>query len=46
MFAQFFLRECEEDWHVRIQDAILEKCPRESGILHIAVDKNSKEVRT
>ena len=41
----FFLhRECDAEWHVRIQDAILEKCPNDSGIVHIAVDKNSREV--
>ena len=44
MIWEILFRECEEDWHVRIQDAILEKCPPDSGILHVAVDKNSKEV--
>ncbi|XP_070571559.1 inner nuclear membrane protein Man1-like [Ptychodera flava] len=30
-------------WHVGIQDAILEKCCDNDGIVHIAVDKTSKE---
>ena len=37
--------EYGEDWHVHIQDAILEKCGRDHGIVHIAVDKTSKEVK-
>ena len=40
----FICSEWEENWHVRIQDAILEKCGDEHGIVHIAVDKSSKEV--
>ncbi|XP_078676565.1 inner nuclear membrane protein Man1-like isoform X2 [Branchiostoma floridae x Branchiostoma belcheri] len=35
--------ETGEDWHVHIQDAILEKCGDNSGIVHIAVDKSSRE---
>ena len=42
--ALFTFRECDAEWHVRIQDAILEKCPNDSGIVHIAVDKSSREV--
>lgn len=36
--------ECEPNWQVRIEDAILEKCEGIQGILHLSVDKNSKEV--
>ncbi|XP_077995938.1 inner nuclear membrane protein Man1-like [Glandiceps talaboti] len=32
-----------ENWHLGIQDAILEKCHGNDGIVHIAVDKTSKE---
>ena len=38
--------ECEEKWHVNIQDAILEKVSSshgDHGIVHIAVDKTSRE---
>ncbi|XP_078595843.1 inner nuclear membrane protein Man1-like isoform X2 [Branchiostoma floridae x Branchiostoma japonicum] len=35
--------ETGEDWHVHIQDAILEKCGDNNGIVHIAVDKSSRE---
>ncbi|XP_074646708.1 inner nuclear membrane protein Man1-like [Tubulanus polymorphus] len=37
--------EYGEDWHIYIQDAILEKCfpTCPDGIVHIAVDKNSNE---
>ncbi|XP_013774758.1 inner nuclear membrane protein Man1-like [Limulus polyphemus] len=35
--------EYGDDWHVRIQDAILEKCESNSGIVHMYVDKSSKE---
>ena len=38
-----FYREFGKDWHVKIQDAILEKCGQNHGILHIAVDKTSSE---
>lgn len=39
------LREVGENWDLAIQEAILEKCCDNDGIVHIAVDKNSKEVR-
>ncbi|XP_056604926.1 inner nuclear membrane protein Man1 [Triplophysa dalaica] len=32
-----------ENWHLAIQEAILEKCSENDGIVHIAVDKNSRE---
>nr|XP_055045606.1 inner nuclear membrane protein Man1 [Misgurnus anguillicaudatus] len=32
-----------ENWHLAIQEAILEKCSDNDGIVHIAVDKNSRE---
>lgn len=35
--------EYERDWHVKIQDAILEKCGPAHGVVHIAVDKKSSE---
>ncbi|XP_078424071.1 inner nuclear membrane protein Man1 isoform X2 [Cetorhinus maximus] len=35
--------EIGDDWHVAIQEAILEKCSDNEGIVHIAVDKNSRE---
>ncbi|XP_026065926.1 inner nuclear membrane protein Man1-like [Carassius auratus] len=35
--------EVGENWHLAIQEAILEKCSDNDGIVHIAVDKNSKE---
>ncbi|XP_032894124.1 inner nuclear membrane protein Man1 [Amblyraja radiata] len=35
--------ELGDDWHVAIQEAILEKCSDNEGIVHIAVDKNSRE---
>ena len=39
------LSELEENWHVFIQDAILEKCiDAGANIVHIAVDKSSSEV--
>ena len=40
-----FFREYGDDWHVYIQDAVLEKCGPDHNILHIAVDKTSREVR-
>lgn len=39
-----FVREVGENWHLAIQEAILEKCSDNDGIVHIAVDKNSREV--
>lgn len=38
------LREIGDHWHLAIQEAILEKCSDNDGIVHIAVDKNSREV--
>ncbi|KAM9313019.1 inner nuclear membrane protein Man1 [Gastrophryne carolinensis] len=35
--------EVGDHWHVAIQEAILEKCSDNEGIVHIAVDKNSRE---
>ncbi|TRY57523.1 hypothetical protein DNTS_023476, partial [Danionella cerebrum] len=35
--------EVGENWHLAIQEAILEKCIDNDGIVHIAVDKNSRE---
>ncbi|XP_068132857.1 inner nuclear membrane protein Man1 [Hyperolius riggenbachi] len=35
--------EIGDHWHVAIQEAILEKCGDNEGIVHIAVDKNSRE---
>ncbi|KAJ7987986.1 hypothetical protein DPEC_G00318940 [Dallia pectoralis] len=35
--------EVGEDWHLVIHEAILEKCFDNDGIVHIAVDKNSRE---
>ncbi|GAB1597812.1 inner nuclear membrane protein Man1-like [Argonauta hians] len=32
-----------DDWDIHIEDAILEKCKNINGILHIHVDKSSKE---
>ena len=37
-------REVGENWHLAIHEAILEKCSDNDGIVHIAVDKNSREV--
>ncbi|XP_054751921.2 inner nuclear membrane protein Man1-like [Lytechinus pictus] len=31
------------NWHLTIQDAILERCGDDSGIMHIAVEKTSRE---
>ncbi|XP_071001784.1 inner nuclear membrane protein Man1-like, partial [Oncorhynchus clarkii lewisi] len=36
--------EVGENWHLAIHEAILEKCCDNDGIVHIAVDKNSREV--
>ncbi|KAM6985999.1 inner nuclear membrane protein Man1 [Aplochiton taeniatus] len=35
--------EVGENWHLAIHEAILEKCCDNDGIVHIAVDKNSRE---
>ncbi|KAJ8398861.1 hypothetical protein AAFF_G00417690 [Aldrovandia affinis] len=35
--------EVGENWHLAIHKAILEKCSDNDGIVHIAVDKNSRE---
>ncbi|XP_004583286.2 inner nuclear membrane protein Man1 [Ochotona princeps] len=35
--------EIGDQWHLAIQEAILEKCSDNEGIVHIAVDKNSRE---
>ncbi|XP_063165310.1 inner nuclear membrane protein Man1 isoform X2 [Candoia aspera] len=35
--------EIGDHWHLAIQEAILEKCSDNEGIVHIAVDKNSRE---
>ena len=38
-------RETQNQWHVFIQDAILEKCnEKDAAIVHISVDKASNEV--
>lgn len=37
-------REIGDHWHLAIQEAILEKCSDNDGIVHIAVDRNSREV--
>ena len=42
----YALREVGENWHLAIHEAILEKCSDNDGIVHIAVDKNSREVGT
>lgn len=39
-----FFREVGENWDLAIHEAILEKCNDNDGIVHIAVDKNSREV--
>ncbi|TKS86096.1 Inner nuclear membrane protein [Collichthys lucidus] len=36
-------REVGENWDLAIHEAILEKCNDNDGIVHIAVDKNSRE---
>ncbi|XP_022082522.1 inner nuclear membrane protein Man1-like [Acanthaster planci] len=35
--------ESDGDWHVAIEDAILERCGDNGGIVHVAVDRNSRE---
>ncbi|KAL8221469.1 UNVERIFIED_CONTAM: hypothetical protein K2H54_068178 [Gekko kuhli] len=37
------IMEIGDHWHLAIQEAILEKCSDNEGIVHIAVDKNSRE---
>ncbi|KAJ8249948.1 hypothetical protein COCON_G00231640 [Conger conger] len=37
------IMEVGENWHLAIHEAILEKCSDNNGIVHIAVDKNSRE---
>lgn len=36
-------RESEDDWETKVQDAILEKCGDDVKILHIRVDRGSRE---
>lgn len=43
-FVSLNFREIGDQWHLAIQEAILEKCSDNDGIVHIAVDKNSREV--
>lgn len=38
------VREVGENWDLAIHEAILEKCSDNDGIVHITVDKNSREV--
>ena len=45
LFLVFF-RESGSNWHVTIQDAILERCGENNGIVHIAVDNSSREAST
>ncbi|XP_038060624.1 inner nuclear membrane protein Man1-like [Patiria miniata] len=35
--------ESDGDWHVAIEDAILERCGDNGGIVHVAVDRTSRE---
>ncbi|XP_071810292.1 inner nuclear membrane protein Man1-like isoform X2 [Asterias amurensis] len=35
--------EADGDWHVTIEDAILERCADNEGIVHVAVDRTSRE---
>uniref|UniRef100_A0A8C7KWE2 LEM domain containing 3 n=1 Tax=Oncorhynchus kisutch TaxID=8019 RepID=A0A8C7KWE2_ONCKI len=37
--------EVGENWHLAIHEAILEKCCDNDGIVHIAVDQSSREVK-
>ena len=39
----FRCREFEEDWETKVKDAILEKCGDGVKILHIKVDRGSRE---
>ena len=44
MYRNDFFRETQNQWHVFIQDAILEKCNEKgAAIVHISVDKASNE---
>ncbi|RXM97985.1 Inner nuclear membrane protein Man1 [Acipenser ruthenus] len=43
IYVSLHYREVGEDWHLAIHEAILEKCSDNDGIVHIAVDKNSRE---
>lgn len=45
-FVSLNFREIGDQWHLAIQEAILEKCSDNDGIVHIAVDKNSREVKS
>lgn len=45
IFVFINFREIGDQWHLAIQEAILEKCSDNDGIVHIAVDKNSREVK-
>ena len=36
--------ETADNWHLEIQDSILEKCPENNDFLSIMVEKESKEV--
>lgn len=42
MIIWYLNREVGDEWVTRVQDAILEKCEG-IKVLHIAVDKNSRE---
>lgn len=35
--------EYGDDWHISVEDAILEKCGPDHGILHVAADRASKD---
>ena len=37
-------RETEPDWHLDIQDDVLEECNKYGNVVHIYVDKTSSEV--
>lgn len=39
----YFFREFEDDWETKVQDAILEKCGEGVKILHIRIDRGSRE---
>ena len=44
-FSNVLCSETDDNWHVMIQDAILEKCIENGAdVVHIAVDKSSSEV--
>ena len=44
LFYISYREQNTDDWHIDIEDAILEKCKNNNGILHIFVDRSSKEV--